>query len=153
MAGSMNLQWIKGSLATSDNTFAEDEILMPKAKGSMLPAIKEIHVLHPKMSNLANKFSKWHLAIHSEDEIQDLDDSYTIESRERVAGTNAAPVNVEDKTEVVVYSFPVPVSVDKIYFGAHQDSGSSHTYKYKIGYVPRYVAGVRQQQQMHQVEY
>jgi hypothetical protein len=152
MAGQI-LQFIKGSKASTSGTYAEDEIQMPESKGSLLPCIKMVAVEHPKMADLADKYSQWHLSIKSEDAVLEIDDENCIEGSQRHAATNGAPVGVEDTIERIIYPFPIPVSRDKIYFGCYQDTAAGHTYRYKIGYIPYYVKGVVQQKSMMSIDF
>lgn len=139
-----NANFLKGNKSTTTGTYGEDEVLMPQAKANILPAIVGIEVQHPKMSNLADKYSKWHLSIKSQDDVQDLDDEDVVAKGQRDAGTNAAPVNVEDPIERIIFPAPIPISFDKLWFGFKQDTGSTHTYRYNLIWVPRYLKGVQQ---------
>jgi hypothetical protein len=153
MPSNYNLQYIKGSKATTSGTYAEDEIEMPVAKGSLLPAIVEIQVQFPQMQDKANLYAECHISTKSEDDIQDLDDEDIIFFHRRESSANAAPVGFEDTVVVFRPAAPIPISAKKLYFGFKSDDGTNHTYRYRIGIVPRYVKGVVQKQSMNTIEF
>lgn len=150
-----NENHLKGKKTTATGTFAEDEINMPRSEyEGVLPALIGITVLHPKMSNLADKYSEWALCTKSNDAFPDMDDSEVICLRKRVSGTNAAPVNVEDQVEHISFDAPIPIMQEKLYFQLQQDTGAGHDYYYILHWVPRQVPGAQQVNNMrYSVQY
>lgn len=144
---SFNANSIKGSKATTGAAYAEDEIIMPQAKGNQLPAIIGVEVKHPALLKTDEKYSGWHISTKSQDALIDIDDVDCIAAQQR-KHADGASVAGEGGSEELVERYtppaPIPISSGKIYFGFNQDTGSAHTYKYKIFYVPRYVKGVQQ---------
>lgn len=152
-----NAQTIKGSKTAVSGTFAEDEINMPKMIGSNIPAIIGLEIQHPNITQAAETvYSKWHISVHSEDDIRDIDDSYIIDADQKWSADNDAAGETngaQDLVQRITFPAPIPVSSQRIYFGFKQLTGSDHTYKYKIWWVPRYIKGVKQQDNMFEVSY
>lgn len=150
MGYKMNI--LSGSKAAGDGVFVEDPIELPKAAGGNLPAIIGIEVLHMDQSVLATKYSRWALCDKSNDAIPDLDDSEVIASGWRQAGENGAAGQdtFQDLVERVYFPAPVPIRTSRVYFQAVQNSGSSHTYRYRILWTNYYVQGARQEDAISQ---
>lgn len=149
MPSNYNAQIILGNKSAATATFVEDEILMPKSsQRNAVPAIIGIEIEHMAAVELEDKKSEWALCSKSNDAMPDLDDSEVVTKGIRGFKFTTSGQLIEDRIERVHFDAPIPIVSDKLYFQFLQDSGSTHVYRYRIIWVPRYVAGARQQQQM-----
>jgi len=138
-----NIKVVEKVAATA--TFAQVEIEMPKSPArGLLPAIIMIEVQHPQKS-VADKYSAWALCNDSNDAMPNLNDAEVIAKGIFYCDTS---IGHRDMIEKFTPPAPVPISRDKLYLCFYQDTGSAHTYRVRIHWVPRYVKGVVQQQSM-----
>lgn len=148
---SFNANLISGNVSAATATYVEDEVLMPKAlQRNEVPALIGLQIQHPKMHTLVDKYSSWHLAIKSNTDIINLDDSDCIDCDTRYGSLLTSGKFVEDSVQRITYPAPIPISSAKLYFAAKQDTGSTHVYRYRLWLVPRFVKGVQQQNNVSQ---
>ena len=149
MAG-FNSMMIPGSKATTDNTYAEEEILMPKAvKRGEIPALIGIDIEHAPTvvgTTTTGEYSAWHLSTKSEDAIKSIDDDAVVAAGKRTVVLQTAVGQTEENNiERVIFPAPIPITSAKLYIGFHQNKGSAFTAKYRLILVPRYIPGIVQQ--------
>lgn len=149
---SFNNNRIRGNSVSASATFTQDEISMPKAKGSMLPAIIKITVQRPRLNKLDDKYSQWALVNKFSSAMPNFDDEEVIAMKRTESGSKGATTGGSDPDNVIeeyVPAAPIPIASSKLYFLSYQDTGSSHTYRYHIDYVPRSVPGVVQKENLN----
>lgn len=146
-----NQQFLKGKKSAATATFSEDEIQMPKSsiKG-VVPALVGIDVnftLSPDGTTpfVASKYHKWRLCTKSNDSLPEMEDAEVI-----CGGDNFEPAVIvgHDSHWRITFPAPIPITSDKLYFQCLQDSGATNLFNYNISWVPRYIRGIQQQQQV-----
>lgn len=145
-----NAQTLKGSKAFT-SAYAEDEILMPKARGNLVPAIIGMDIDVPDL-DADNDVFDWHLSIKSQDAVGGLDDEdVVIAGGYNTAGALAAGATIFNQVERITLPAPIPITSDKLYLGATVTPNS--TIKYRLYIVWRYIPGVVQKQSSQSVEF
>lgn len=136
---SFNLNLKKSEVVTASGTFGQSTITMPRADDGMLPAIIGIRVKHPKLSNLDAKYSRWQITNVSKSAAEDEDSMSVLASGHRQS--NSGSTTKGDAVEDVWENYPLPAPMlirsEELYFGVIQDTGSAHTYKVEVQWVPR----------------
>lgn len=151
MAG-FNNNRLRGNSVTATATFTQDEVAMPKAVGSNLPAIIKITVERPRLNKLDDKYSQWALVNKFSNAMPNFDDEEVIAMVKTHSGSKGATTGGSEPDTVIeeyIPQAPIPIASSKLYFLTYQDSGSSHTYRYWIDYTPRSVPGVVQKENLN----
>lgn len=149
---SFNNNRIRGNSSTPTATFTQDEISMPKAKGSQLPAIIKITVERPRLNKMDDKYSQWALVNKFSSSMPSMDDEEVVAMSKIQSGSKGATTGGSDPENVIeeyVPAAPIPIASSKLYFLSYQDTGSTHVYRYHIDYVPRAVPGVVQKENLN----
>lgn len=142
---SYNATLVTGNKATATATYAEEEVLMPKAgRRGEVPALIGIDIYHPQMGKLDDKISQWQLSTEENDAMGNLDDKNNVAFGQRDGQLDTNGRVIEDRVERIVFPAPIPITFDKLFIGFYQDSGGSFTYRYRLWFAPRYIPGVQQ---------
>lgn len=138
-------QPIKFSLLTATGVYNKVEIVMPKSEYvGLVPGIAKIELRIG--ADVATHYQKWHLSTTENGAIQTPSSPQVIS-----AGMNLCTTLIGNQDYTVTRDYqqcPIPITVDKIWFGAIQDTTASITYEGTIWFVPCSAPGIQQQQQV-----
>lgn len=149
MAG-FNDMIIPGSKLGVEGSYVEEEVLMPKAlKRGEIPALIGVEVEYPtpQLTNSdAQEYCGFHVSTKSEDALKDIsDDAVIVADKQQYEVLTEVGVFIHDKVKRITLPAPIPITSAKVYIGFFMNIGVAHTFKYRLHLVPRYIAGVVQQ--------